>query len=393
MKNKKKLKEIYITEDYSKETLEKRKALKPQLIEERKKGNFAYIKYDQLIVKKNTNNKDKRKREISTSPQNDPQPRKQQTLNLSTNKRINAFDMMREKKYPPPSRLVLVGEKDHDPPKKVKNTSDIYKATFNTRSLRTTEKRIKLELAIAEIKWDIIGISEMRIYGEGIEDYGDYILHYKGETPGLITSTLDENQPKEQAGFRSKYSTVDYIHVLRQILQKYNEYNRKYYLGFVDYNKAFDSLEHDYIWEALRSQGVQEKYMRLGSKIDLKAVIDNSCRHTLHCAVALDFFGTSKWSDNGQAASLVEATTAGKETSSRGDRAPAGRGAATRLKAVGTVSENSGGPLPLYLPTFSSSIHYISIGPLPFHQLTSFSMKCSTSIQEAGTAFVTLLGL
>ncbi|GBP92264.1 Probable RNA-directed DNA polymerase from transposon X-element [Eumeta japonica] len=66
-----------------------------------------------------------------------------------------------------------------------------------------------------------------------------------------ITSTLDENQPKEQAGFRSKYSTVDHIHVLRQIVQKYNEY-KKYYLGFV-YNKAFDSLEHDYIWEALCS--------------------------------------------------------------------------------------------------------------------------------------------
>ncbi|GBP23912.1 Retrovirus-related Pol polyprotein from type-2 retrotransposable element R2DM; Endonuclease [Eumeta japonica] len=29
------------------------------------------------------------------------------------------------------------------------------------------------------------------------------------------------------------------------------------------YNKAFDSLEHDYIWEELRSQGVQEKYIRI----------------------------------------------------------------------------------------------------------------------------------
>ncbi|PZC75915.1 hypothetical protein B5X24_HaOG205308 [Helicoverpa armigera] len=44
MKNKKKLKEIYITEDYSKETMEKRKALQPKLIEERKKGKIAYIK-------------------------------------------------------------------------------------------------------------------------------------------------------------------------------------------------------------------------------------------------------------------------------------------------------------------------------------------------------------
>ncbi|CAG4937562.1 unnamed protein product [Colias eurytheme] len=78
-----------------------------------------------------------------------------------------------------------------------------------------------------------------------------------------ITATLDANQPKEQAGFRSKYSTIDHIHVLRQVLQKYNEYNKIYYLGFVDYNKAFDSLEHDYIWEALNIQGIHGKYIRI----------------------------------------------------------------------------------------------------------------------------------
>lgn len=44
-----------------------------------------------------------------------------------------------------------------------------------------------------------------------------------------ITTTLDENQPREQAEFRSKFSTIDHIHVLRQILQKYSEYNKCYY--------------------------------------------------------------------------------------------------------------------------------------------------------------------
>ncbi|CAH2096957.1 unnamed protein product [Euphydryas editha] len=86
-----------------------------------------------------------------------------------------------------------------------------------------------------------------------------------------ITSSLDENQPKEQAGFRSKYSTIDHIHILRQILQKYNEYNKTYYLGFVDYNKAFDSLEHDYIWEALRIQGIRGKYIKILQSIYSKS--------------------------------------------------------------------------------------------------------------------------
>lgn len=78
-----------------------------------------------------------------------------------------------------------------------------------------------------------------------------------------ITTVLDEYQPKEQAGFRSKFSTIDHIHVLRQILQKYKEYNKTYYLGFVDFNKAFDSLEHECIWEALQNQGTQGKYIKI----------------------------------------------------------------------------------------------------------------------------------
>ena len=78
-----------------------------------------------------------------------------------------------------------------------------------------------------------------------------------------ITIVLEENQPKEQAGFRSDFSTLDHIHVVKQILQKYKEFNKTYYLGFVDYSKAFDSLEHNMIWQAIKSQGVENKYIRI----------------------------------------------------------------------------------------------------------------------------------
>ncbi|KAH9645453.1 hypothetical protein HF086_008799 [Spodoptera exigua] len=60
---------IYVKEDYSKETLEKRKQLMSQLEEEKKKGNIAYLKHDKLIVKKpGDNSRDKRRREPSDSP-------------------------------------------------------------------------------------------------------------------------------------------------------------------------------------------------------------------------------------------------------------------------------------------------------------------------------------
>lgn len=86
-----------------------------------------------------------------------------------------------------------------------------------------------------------------------------------------IAITLEENQPKEQAGFRRSFSTIDHIHTLRQILQKYKEYNKIYYLGFVDFNKAFDTLEHGYIWDALKTQGVQLKYVRILQNVYTKS--------------------------------------------------------------------------------------------------------------------------
>lgn len=76
---------INVKEDYSKEILEKRKQLQPQLVEEKKKGNIAYIKYDKLIViKPKDNNREKRKRETSSSPKLSSQ-KKASTSKLSYN--------------------------------------------------------------------------------------------------------------------------------------------------------------------------------------------------------------------------------------------------------------------------------------------------------------------
>ncbi|XP_045454025.1 uncharacterized protein LOC123663381 [Melitaea cinxia] len=96
MKNKKHLKEIYVTEDYPKEVLAKRKALQAELVEERKKGKIAFLKYDRLVVKEIETNNEKRKRETSSSPHSsDIQPKKQQATVPFKANRTNAFDLMR----------------------------------------------------------------------------------------------------------------------------------------------------------------------------------------------------------------------------------------------------------------------------------------------------------
>ena len=76
-----------------------------------------------------------------------------------------------------------------------------------------------------------------------------------------IERTLDENQPREQAGFRKGYSTTDHLQALNQIIEKSNEYNLPLRIGFIDYEKAFDTVEHFAIFEALRKTNVNETYI------------------------------------------------------------------------------------------------------------------------------------
>ena len=75
--------------------------------------------------------------------------------------------------------------------------------------------------------------------------------------------TLDQNQPREQAGFRSGFSTIDHIHVVSQLQEKANEYNIPLCFAFVDYEKASDSIEFTPLFKALKNQGVDPAYINL----------------------------------------------------------------------------------------------------------------------------------
>jgi len=78
-----------------------------------------------------------------------------------------------------------------------------------------------------------------------------------------ITKQLDDNQPREQAGFRSNFSTMDHLHSINQVIEKTSEYNIPLCLAFVDYQKAFDSVETKSVIQALRNQGVEQTYINI----------------------------------------------------------------------------------------------------------------------------------
>ncbi|KAK6755599.1 hypothetical protein RB195_014147 [Necator americanus] len=77
-----------------------------------------------------------------------------------------------------------------------------------------------------------------------------------------ISRTLDEAQPQEQAGFRQGFSCLDHIQTVSKVIEVCREYRLPLVLTFVDYEKAFDSVETNAILSALVDQGVDASYVR-----------------------------------------------------------------------------------------------------------------------------------
>ena len=75
--------------------------------------------------------------------------------------------------------------------------------------------------------------------------------------------TLDFHQPREQAGCRAGYSTIDHLQVVNQLQEKANEYNMPLGFALVDYEKAFDSIEFEPLFEWLKNQGVDQSYLNI----------------------------------------------------------------------------------------------------------------------------------
>uniref|UniRef100_A0A7I4Y7G6 Reverse transcriptase domain-containing protein n=1 Tax=Haemonchus contortus TaxID=6289 RepID=A0A7I4Y7G6_HAECO len=75
--------------------------------------------------------------------------------------------------------------------------------------------------------------------------------------------TLDEYQPIEQTGFRKNFSCMDNIQAVTQLIERSREYRLPLALLFVDYKKAFDSVEINAVLNALAQAGVDPAYVHL----------------------------------------------------------------------------------------------------------------------------------
>lgn len=66
-----------------------------------------------------------------------------------------------------------------------------------------------------------------------------------------------------QSGFIREKSTTNHIFTIRQIIEKYHEYNKELHMVFVDFKQAYDSINRDQLWIALANLGIPNKLIRM----------------------------------------------------------------------------------------------------------------------------------
>ena len=80
---------------------------------------------------------------------------------------------------------------------------------------------------------------------------------------GRLKGPVDRTLRDPQACFRPGRSCIDQITTLRIIVEQSIEWNSPLYANFVDYKKAFDSLDRESLWKLLRHYGVPIKFVNL----------------------------------------------------------------------------------------------------------------------------------
>ena len=78
-----------------------------------------------------------------------------------------------------------------------------------------------------------------------------------------LEAFLNSQLSDEQAGFRKCRGTRDHIANLRWLMESAIERQKNVYLGFIDYTKAFDGVDHDILWNNLKRMGAPQHTIQL----------------------------------------------------------------------------------------------------------------------------------
>ena len=97
--------------------------------------------------------------------------------------------------------------------------------------------------------------------------------------------------PEEQAAFRQSYSTIDHVFSLYTIISKQFSCNRKLYVAFIDYKKAFDSIRREALYVVLERNGIKGQFLNaikaLYSHVFSAVRCENNVSEYFECPVGL----------------------------------------------------------------------------------------------------------
>ena len=112
------------------------------------------------------------------------------------------------------------------------------------------------------------------LYKKGsVNDPSNYRGISLNDVSSKLYSTIINNRLREwveennitgefQAGFKRNYSTIDHMFTLMACIQKQFSMNRKLYVAFIDFEKAFDSVNRTILWSTLLNAGICGKLFK-----------------------------------------------------------------------------------------------------------------------------------
>ena len=78
-----------------------------------------------------------------------------------------------------------------------------------------------------------------------------------------LKTILDKQFRDEQVGFRQDCSCTDHIATMRIIIEQSLEWQAPLHAVFVDFQKAFDSVDRDVIWRLMHHYGFRPKFITI----------------------------------------------------------------------------------------------------------------------------------
>lgn len=100
-----------------------------------------------------------------------------------------------------------------------------------------------------------------------------------------IQEPLDKIHRKH-AGFRKNNSCTDHISSLRIIVEQSIKWQSQHFVNFVDFKKAFDSLDRNFLWKLLRHYGIPIKIVNI-----IKGMYDGFTGQVVASGKLSDAFG------------------------------------------------------------------------------------------------------